>query len=276
MREIRPRTPSQWLLVAAALLYAAVLLLAPIVAIVQKALEAGVGAMLDALSEPVVLHALQITFFITLGAVAINTVMGIVIAWVLTRQRFPGKRLLNLLVDIPFVFSPVIAGYTLIVLFGRTGWFAPTLFPVVFSVPGVLIATTFVSLPFVAREVGPVLAALDREPEDAAYTIGASRWLTFRRIILPGIWPGILYGVVLTLARALGEFGAAAVAGGGIEGQTETATLFVFRALNDRNEAGAYGMSLLLGLVAILVLILMRLLRRNTVTEHSAHVDHPG
>jgi sulfate transport system permease protein len=257
-------------------LYAAVLLIAPIFAIVQRALENGLQPVLDALSEPIVLHALQLTFLITFGAVVINTVMGIIIAWVLTRQRFPGKRLLNLLVDIPFVFSPVIAGYTLIVLFGRGGWFAPTAIPLVFSIPGVLIVTTFVSLPFVAREVGPVLGSLDREPEDAAYTIGASRWLTFRRIILPGIWPGILYGIILTLARALGEFGAASVAGGGIEGQTETATLFVFRALNDRNEVGAYGMSLLLGLIAILVLILMRLLRRNTVTETTAHVDYSG
>lgn len=276
MREIRPQTLSQWLLVIAALLYAAVLLLAPILAIIQKALENGLQPVLDALSDPIVLHALQVTFLITFGVVVINTIMGVIIAWVLTRQRFPGKRLLNLLVDIPFVFSPVIAGYALIVLFGRGGWLTPTVVPLVFSIPGVLIATTFVSLPFVAREVGPVLGSLDREPEDAAYTIGASRWLTFRRIILPSIWPGILYGIILTLARALGEFGAASVAGGGIEGQTETATLFVFRALNDRNEAGAYGMSLLLGLIAILVLILMRLLRRNTVTETAAHVDYAG
>jgi sulfate transport system permease protein len=276
MREIRPRTPAQWLLVGAALLYAGVLLLAPILAILQRALAGGIQPVLDALSEPNVLHALQVTFWMTLGAVAINTVLGVVIAWVLTRHHFPGKGLLNLLVDIPFVFSPVIAGYTLIVLFGRQGWFAPTAFPIVFALPGVLIATTFVSLPFVAREVGPVLASLDREPEDAAYTIGASRWLTFRRVILPSIWPGILYGIVLTLARALGEFGAVAVAGGGIEGQTETATMFVFRAMNDRNEVGAYSMSLLLGLVAILVLILMRLLRRSTVTETTANVDYSG
>src|SRR5262249_28928197 len=153
MREIRPRTPIQWLLVGIVLLYAGILLLAPILAILQKALAGGVQPVLDALSQPDVLHALQITFWITLGAVAINTVMGVIIAWVLTRHHFPGKRLLNVLVDIPFVFSPVIAGYTLIVLFGRGGWFAPTATPIVFALPGVLLATTFVSLPFVAREV---------------------------------------------------------------------------------------------------------------------------
>jgi sulfate transport system permease protein len=202
--------------------------------------------------------------------------MGIIISWVLVRQRFRGKRILNLLVDIPFVFSPVIAGYTMIVLFGRNGWLTPTTFPIVFALPGILLAKTFVSLPFVTREVGPVLAALDREPEDAAYTIGASRWLTFRRIILPNIWPGILYGIILTLARALGEFGAVAVVSGGIEGQTETATMYVFRALNDRNNIGAYSMSLLLGLVAILVLVLMRLIRRGIVREDTVHVNQTG
>jgi sulfate transport system permease protein len=276
MREIRPQTPTQWLLLGIALLYAGVLLLAPIITIVQSALTDGLQPVLTALSEPDVQHAIQITFVLTLGAVIINTIMGIIISWVLVRQRFRGKRILNLLVDIPFVFSPVIAGYTMIVFFGRNGWLTPTTFPIVFALPGILLAKTFVSLPFVTREVGPVLAALDREPEDAAYTIGASRWLTFRRIILPNIWPGILYGIILTLARALGEFGAVAVVSGGIEGQTETATMYVFRALNDRNNIGAYSMSLLLGLVAILVLVLMRLIRRGIVREDTVHVNQTG
>ncbi len=263
MREVAPRKPGQIILLTFVLLYAAVLLVAPIIAIVQQALAGGVQPIIESLSESNVLHALQITLTLTLAAVMFNTLAGIVIAWVLTRQDFAGRRMLNLLVDIPFVFSPVIAGYTLIVMFGRNGWFAPPLFPIVFALPGILLAKTFVSLPFVAREVGPVLASLDREPEFAAYTIGAGKWLTFRRIVLPSIWPGIVYGVVLTFARAIGEFGAVAVVGGGIEGQTETATMFVFRALNDRNEIGAYSMSLLLGLIAVLVLFLMRLLRRS-------------
>jgi sulfate transport system permease protein len=273
MREIRPQTPTQWLLLGIALLYAGILLLAPIITIIQSALVEGIQPVLTALSQPDVQHALQVTFILTLIATLINTVLGVIIAWVLVRHQFPGKRILNLLVDIPFVFSPVIAGYTMIVLFGRNGWLTPTTFAIVFALPGILLAKTFVSLPFVTREVGPVLASLDREPEDAAYTIGASRWLTFRRIILPNIWPGILYGIILTLARALGEFGAVAVVGGGLIGQTETATMYVFRALNDRNEIGAYSMSLLLGLVAILVLVLMRLIRRSFVRETTANVD---
>jgi sulfate/thiosulfate transport system permease protein len=272
MREITPRKPLQLLVLGAALLYAAVLLVAPIFAIVQQA--NGLQPIIDTLREPNVVHALQVTFFLTLGAVLLNTVMGVIIAWVLTRQHFRGRRILNLLVDIPFVFSPVIAGYTLIVLFGRNGWFTPTIIPIVFALPGMLLATTFVSMPFVTREVGSVLGTLDREPEDAAYTIGASRWLTFRKIVLPNIWPGLMYGIVLTLARALGEFGAVAVVGGGLEGQTETATLYVFRALNDRNTVGAYSMSLLLGLTAILVLLVMRLLRRNLMREQIAYVNH--
>ena len=276
MREITPRKPLQLALLGIALLYVAVLLLAPIITIVQKALANGFEPIVTALSEPNVTHALQITFLLTLGAVLFNTVFGIIIAWVLTRQRFRGRRILNILVDIPFVFSPVIAGYTLIVLFGREGWLSPTAIPIVFALPGILLAKTFVSLPFVTREVGPVLATLDTEPEAAAYTMGASQWLTFRRIILPNIWPGIMYGVVLTLARALGEFGAVAVVGGGIEGKTETATMYVFRALNDRNEIGAYSMSLLLGVTAILVLIVMRLLRRTFVREQTVYVNHTG
>lgn len=274
MREITPRKPLQLLLLGIALLYVAVLLLAPIITIVQKALANGFEPVITALSEPNVVHALQVTFILTMGAVLLNTVFGIIIAWVLTRQRFRGRRILNILVDIPFVFSPVIAGYSLIVLFGRNGWFTPTVIPIVFALPGVLLAKTFVSLPFVTREVGPVLATLDTELESAAYTMGASQWLTFRRIILPNIWPGIMYGVVLTLARALGEFGAVAVVGGGIEGKTETATMFVFRALNDRNDIGAYSMSLLLGITAIIVLLVMRLLRRSVVREQTTYVNH--
>ena len=276
MREIIPRKPQQIALLAIALLYVAVLLLAPIITIVQKALANGIAPVVTALSEPNVVHALQVTFLMTMGAVLLNTVFGIIIAWVLTRQRFRGRRLMNILVDIPFVFSPVIAGYSLIVLFGREGWFSPTAIPIVFALPGILLAMTFVSLPFVTREVGPVLASLDTEPEAAAYTMGASQWLTFRRIILPNIWPGIMYGVILTLARALGEFGAVAVVGGGIEGKTETATMFVFRALNDRNDIGAYSMSLLLGITAIIVLLIMRLLRRSVVREQTAYVNHTG
>ncbi len=273
MHDVKPRSPGQFLVIGLVLVYAVVLLVGPIVAIVQRSLQNGVGPILETLSEPNVVHALELTFWVAFGAVVVNTLFGLITAWVLVRQRFRGRGLLNLLVDIPFVFSPVIAGYTLIVLFGRNGWLAPTAFPIAFAVPGILLATTFVSLPFVAREIGPVLSTLEIEPEEAAYTMGASRFTTFRRIVLPNIWPGILYGVVLTLARALGEFGAVVVVGGGIEGQTETATMFINRALDDRNNAAAYSIALLLGLIAVAVLLIMRLLQRSLNREQQYDVD---
>lgn len=264
----RPRSLLPLVIVGIAVGYALLLLIAPLVAIVQNALADGLQPVIDTLTEPNVVHALEITFAMTVGAVIINTVFGLITAWVLVRQRFLGKTILNTLVDIPFVFSPVIAGYALIVLFGRNGWLAPSLIPIVFALPGILLAKTFVSLPFVTREVGPVLETLEPEPEQAAYVIGASQWKTFRAIIFPEIWPGLLYGIVLTLARALGEFGAVAVVSGGIEGRTETATMFVFRALSDRNDAAAYSVSLLLGLIAVFVLVALRLVRRGMKSSH--------
>ena len=264
MREITPRSPVALLLLGIVLFYAAALIIAPIIAIVQGAFAQGIQPILDALTTPDVLHAFQVTFILAAGAVLINSIAGLVTAWVLVRHEFRGKQLLDMLVDIPFVFSPVIAGYALIVLFGRDGWLSPPLFPIVFALPSILLAKTFVSLPFVTREVSPVLASLSREPEEAAYTLGASRWGTFWRVVFPEIWPGLLYGIVLTLARAIGEFGAVAVVGGSVQGLTETATIYVFRALNDRNQISAYSVSLVLGLFSVGILVAMSLLRRRS------------
>jgi sulfate/thiosulfate transport system permease protein len=257
MREAAPRSPIQIAILAAVLLYAGALLIAPVAAIVQGAFGKGITTLVSAITEPDVLRAFELSFALAVGAVLINAVAGVIVAWVLARHNFPGKRLVNALVDAPFVFSPVIAGYVLIVLFGRNGWIAPTTFQIAFSWPGMLLATVFVSLPFVAREVGPVLAALTPEQEEAAYTLGSSRWATFRRVILPEIWPGLLYGIVLTFARSLGEFGAVAVVGGSVQNLSETATLYVYRALHDRNPIGAYGVSVALGLLSVGILIVM-------------------
>ena len=298
MREVSPRSPVAILLILFVLAYAILLVGAPIAAIVdgtfsgetrptrggtrtpvaevdpnQSEFERRVNPVWEALDNPQVLHALQLTFMLAAGATLLNTVFGMMIAWVLERQRFIGRRMLDLLVDIPFVFSPVIAGYTLIVLFGRGGWIDSPV-AIVFALPGMLLAKTFVCLPFVPREVGPVLSNLTQEPEEAAYTLGASRWGTFWRIVLPNIWIGLIYGIVLTLARGLGEFGAVAVVSGGIEGKTETATMFVFRALSDRNRIGAYSVSLALGAIAVLILVVMSFLhhRLNVNRERSSHV----
>jgi sulfate transport system permease protein len=263
MREITPRSLGAILLILLVLGYAAVLFIVPMISIVYGALADGIEPVLETFRDPTVIHAFQLTFVLSIGAVAINALLGLTTAWVLVRQRFRGRKLFDALVDIPFVFSPVIAGYAMIVLFGREGWLSPPIFPIVFALPGILLAKTFVSLPFVTREVQPVLGALTPEPEEAAYTLGAGRWATFRRVILPEIWTALLYGIVLTFARAVGEFGAVAVVGGSIEGYTETATSFVFRAINDRNDSGAYAVSVVLGLVSVFILVIMSLLRRR-------------
>jgi sulfate transport system permease protein len=264
MREVAPRSPIAIALIAAVLGYAGLLFIAPLIAIVQGALAEGLQPILDVFSDPSVIHAFQVTLALSLAATGINAVFGLITAWVLVRVRFRGRKLFDALVDIPFVFSPVIAGYALIVLFGREGWLVPPI-SMVFALPGVLLAKTFVSLPFVTREVQPVLDALTPELEEAAYTIGATRWTTFRRVILPEIWTALLYGIVLTFARALGEFGAVSVVSGNIEGYTETATSFVYRALNDRSSVGAYSVSVALCLISLVILVLMGWLRGRLV-----------
>lgn len=269
MRETESRSIWATLLILIVVIYAGALFVAPLFAMIQGALARGIEPLLETFRDPSVLHAFQVTLILSLGAVMINALLGLTTAWVLVRHRFRGRKLFDALVDIPFVFSPVIAGYAMIVLFGRDGWLAPPLVPIVFALPGILLAKIFVSLPFVTREVQPVLEALTPELEDAAYTIGASRWTTFRRVILPEIWTALLYGVVLTFARAVGEFGAVAVVSGNIEGYTETATSFVFRALNDRNNVGAYGVSALLCVFSLVILIAMSLLRRQIIRKEA-------
>ncbi len=272
MAEASARSLGALVLIGIMIAYAALLLVAPIITIVTGAFKDGIQPVITALTTSDALSALRLTLILTLLATLINTVLGVVVAWVLVRHHFPGKALLNGLVDLPFVVSPVIAGFVIIVLFGRQGWLKDLPVQIAFAFPGMLIVTVFVSLPFVIREVMPVLAAQTPEQEESALTLGASRWTIFRRIVYPAIRHGIVYGVVLTLARALGEFGAAAVAGGGVQGVTETATIFVFRSLHDRNDVGAYSMAILLGVIAVAVLIVMNLLRRNAVKE-TPHVD---
>ncbi len=265
MRETEARSPVAIALIIGVLGYAALLFIAPLLAMINGAFAKGLEPLLATFQDPSVIHAFQVTLLLSFAAVVINTLLGLTTAWVLVRHRFRGRNLFDTLVDIPFVFSPVIAGYAMIVLFGRNGWLAPPLFPIVFAFPGILLAKVFVSLPFIIREVQPVLEALTPEPEDAAYTIGASRWTTFRRVVLPEIWTALLYGIVLTFARAIGEFGAVTVISGNIEGYTETATSFVFRALNDRNNTGAYGVSVLLCLFSVVILIAMNALRGRII-----------
>lgn len=267
MRETAPRTPVALILIGTVVVYAALLLLAPLVAIVQGAFARGIEPVVESLLTPDVRHAFEVSFSLTAGTIVISTIMGLAVAWVLVRHEFPGKRIVDAFVDAPFVFSPVIAGYVLIALFGRNGWLASETVRIVFAWPGMLLGTVFVSLPFVIREVQPALASLTRDQEEAAYTLGSGRWATFRRIVIPQIWRSVLYGVVLTLARSLGEFGAVAVAGGAIQRQTESATVYVFRAMLDRNPIGAYSVSIMLCLFSVGILVAMNLLRRERLSE---------
>jgi sulfate transport system permease protein len=262
-------------LIGIVIAYLAVLILLPIGALVQGAFSQGATALVEALSDPNVIQAFWLSIRLAAAAVVINSVFGTIVAWVLVRQDFWGKGFFNALVDLPFVVSPVITGYMILLLFGRRGWFAPLVelsdVKVAFALPGMLLVTVFVSLPFVIREVMPVLREIGTEPEQAAHTLGASGWRTFVRVTMPAIRWGLLYGISLTLARALGEFGGVLVAGGAVSGMTETATLYVYHALEERQYIGAYGVALILALVSFAVLLGMEVLRRRTGGGQESH-----
>jgi sulfate/thiosulfate transport system permease protein len=255
----------KWLLIGIVVAYVAVLIVVPLAALVAGAFSGGLGAIFAALSEPDVLSAFGRTLMIAVIVVLVHAICGTAVAWVLVRQNFRGRRALNGLIDLPFAVSPVVAGYMLILLFGRGGVLAPlteTLgIKVAFALPGMLLATLFVTLPFMVRELMPVLAAFGIEQEQAAATMGANGWQTFWHVTFPALRWGFIYGLTLTFARALGEFGAVLVIGGGVQGQTETATLYIFRALDDRQYVGAYSAALVLGLISLTLVLGADLLR---------------
>ena len=248
-----------------ALGYLTVVLLAPVAMVFWRAFDNGAAHLWDTLSDPNTVHAFVLTVEITAIAVPVNTVFGIVCGLAIVRQRFPGAGIVNAIVDLPLAISPVVVGLSLFLLYGRTGWFGPTLerhgIQVLFAMPSMVIATIFVSLPFVAREVVPTLREIGDEQEQAARTLGAGGWQTFWRITLPSIRWAVIYGVVLTTARCLGEYGAVAVVSGNIEGRTQTATLRVQDAYENYNQSGAYGISLVLAAMSIVVLVAMTLLK---------------
>jgi sulfate/thiosulfate transport system permease protein len=247
--------------------YLSMLLLIPVGMIFYRAFEHGAGAAWDAVTTPEALHAFYLTILITAIAVPANTIFGIGCALLLVRTRFRGKALLNAVIDLPFAISPVVIGLSLYLLYGRTGWFGGWLLDngiqILFSVPGMILATIFVSLPFVVREVVPVLHEIGDEQEQAARTLGANWWQTFRRVTLPAIRWGVAYGVVLATARALGEFGAVAVVSGRVVGNTETAPIWVWREFGQFNYTGAYAASLVLALLAVGTLLAMNAFKRK-------------
>jgi sulfate transport system permease protein len=250
-----------------ALGYLAVLLLVPIGIVLYRTFEPGVGAVWSSITTPAAVHAFWLTIEITAIAVPLNTAFGIVAALVLVRSRVRGKRLLEAFIDLPFAISPVVIGLALVLLYGRQGWLGPTLtgagIQIIFSLPGMVLATIFVCLPFVVREVSPVLREIGDEQEQAAATLGASTWQTFWRITLPAIRWGVAYGVVLSTARAIGEFGAVSVVSGKIAGETITLPLLVENRFSNFDLAGAYAASALMAVLALATLLAMTLLQRR-------------
>jgi sulfate/thiosulfate transport system permease protein len=248
-----------------ALGYLVVILLAPLAMVFYRTFESGLEPVWKVLSDPGTVHAFKVTLIATAIAVPLNTVFGILCGLAIVRRRFRGKGLLNAFIDLPLAVSPVVIGLSLYLLYGRTGWFGTWLsehgLQVLFAMPAIVLATIFVSVPFVAREVIPTLRELGNEQEQAAATLGASRWQRFWRITLPSIRWAVIYGVVLTTARCLGEYGAVAVVSGRIVGKTETATTLVEDLTLNFNTAGAYAVSLVLATIAVLVLVAMTLIR---------------
>jgi sulfate transport system permease protein len=217
-------------------------------------------------------HAFYLTVVITVITVIVTTVFGVIVAWVLVRQRFVGRSIMNALVDLPFAVSPVTVGLAAILLFGRGGWFEPFFtsrgIQIVFALPAMIIVTIFICIPFVIREIAPILEELGTAEEDAARTLGASSSQSFRRVTLPNIRWGLFYGIALTTARAIGEIGAVLIVSGVIQGQTETATLYIFRALEDRQTSQAYIVALTLAGVSVLLLGCIEFFKRRSNREN--------
>ena len=262
---------SRWLLRVLGLSYVAALLAAPVGLVVWRTFEHGVGPAWDAVTTPAARHALYLTLLIAAIAVPANTIFGIVCALAIVRYRFRGKGIVNALVDLPLALSPIVVGLAYFLLYSRTGWFGGWLtghgIQVVFALPAMVLVTIFVSLPFVVREVVPVLREIGTEQEQAAATLGASSLQTFRKVTLPAIRWAVAYGVVLTTARALGEFGAVSVVSGHVVGKTETMTLHVEESYQAFDYTAAYASSFVLALIAIATLVAMNAFRPKEETR---------
>jgi sulfate/thiosulfate transport system permease protein len=258
---MNPPKTAKWGLRGLAFGYLGLLLLAPVAMIFYKTFEHGLGPPVEAMTSPDALHAIQLTLLMVAVAVPLNTVFGVGCAILLVRHRWWGNRIVDTIINLPFAISPIVIGLSLFLLYGNNGWFGPSLeeagIQVLFSWPAMVLASIFVSLPFVVRETVPVLQEIGTEQEQAASTLGANGWQTFWRVTLPAIRWGVAYGVVLTTARVLGEFGAVTIVSGSISGETETMPLFVAKAFEQFNEEAAYAGAIVLALLALTTLLLM-------------------
>ena len=266
--------PLQWLLIGIALLFLAVMLVIPLTAVFAEALKGGWRLYLASLSDPEALSAIKLTLLTAAIVVPVNAVLGVAMAWLLTRFDFRGKQLLTTLLDLPFSVSPVVAGLMFVLLFGAHtalgGWLEAHGIQIIFAVPGIILATLFVTFPFVAREIIPLMQAQGDSEEQAALILGANGWQMFWRVTLPNIKWALLYGVILTNARAMGEFGAVSVVSGHIRGETNTIPLLVEIFYNEYNFVGAFALSSILALLAIATLAIQDILTKIQQKKHRA------
>lgn len=269
----------RWLLTALALGFLALFLLVPLVAVFAEGFQKGLTAYLAALTEPDTVAAVRLTLLAAGVAVPLNVAFGMAAAWAIARFDFPGRHLLVTLIDLPFAVSPVIAGMIFVLLFGAQGWFGPWLadreFQVIFAAPGIVLATTFVTFPFVARELIPLMQEQGPEEEEAARVLGASGWQIFWRVTLPNIKWGLLYGVILCNARAMGEFGAVSVVSGHIRGETNTLPLHIEILYNEYSFAAAFAVASLLTLLALVTLIAKTAVEWRQARDARGATDQP-
>lgn len=255
-------------LIGVAIAYLSLILFIPALNVFVQAFKSGFGPFLNNLTEPAFIHAAWLTVAIALIVVPLNTIFGLCAAWVIARHRFRGRAFLTSLLDIPFAVSPVVAGLMIVLLYGRNGWFGQFLeaanIKIIFAMPAMVLASAFITLPFVAREVIPVLEEAGTDQEEAAETLGASEWQIFWRVTLPNIRWGLLYGVILTNARVMGEFGAVSVVSGNIARQTQTLPLFVEEAYKQYETGAAFSAAVLLAGLALVTLVLKEILERKT------------
>ncbi|MGL5804956.1 MAG: sulfate ABC transporter permease subunit CysW [Xenococcaceae cyanobacterium] len=257
------------LLISVVIIYLFLIIFIPAIAVFYEAFHKGIAEFIAAANSKNFLQAVKLTLIIAAIAVPLNTIFGLCAAWVIARNQFKGRALLMSIIDLPFSISPVVAGLMIVLLYGRNGWFGHFLenigVKIIFSLPGMILATMFVTLPFVAREVIPVLEEIGPEQEQAARTLGANDWQIFSKVTLPNIRWGLLYGVLLTNARAMGEFGAVSVVSGSVLGKTSTLPIFVEQAYKNYQTEAAFGAAVILGLLAAVTLILKEILERKTV-----------
>ncbi|MES2791628.1 MAG: sulfate ABC transporter permease subunit CysW [Planctomycetota bacterium] len=268
----------RYLLILAAVFIMSVLVIVPVINVFYQALANGLQTYRDQLlGDAETRHAIWLTFAVVPPAVLANTVFGVAVAWAVTRFRFPGRTLLISVIDLPFAVSPVVAGLMIMLIFGRQGiwgpWFVAHGFPVVFAYPGLILATTFVTLPFVARELIPVMEALGSDEEIAAVSLGANGWQLFWRITLPNISLGLLYGIILCNARAMGEFGAVHVVSGHIAGKTDTMPLRIEKLFQEYNLPGSFAVASVLTLLALVTLGVKTLLEHQNAKLLAASAD---